>query len=1745
MSFKKGIKKSGKILLYILGSVLILLCLFFLFINLPAGKRLVKNKLQSYLQDKLKTKVIIGSIDYSLPKWIEINNVYIEDQQKDTLILGEKIYAEISMIKLIWGNTDIQKLALKNIFLNVNRSEKDSFFNYQFIINAFSASEPNSSTVKDTTALKLNLGRLTLDHVALRFNDKNGGTDFNAGINDLDVNLSKFQPDRLDFGIKDLAASGVNFFMRKYKEKIIKPYLPVPDDKVREPGYGLNITATHFNMRDVHVTIENKTSGMYYTNKVTHLGLEKVLFNLSGSIATADELILDSSFVQFINPIKTTNKDSKQMATDVTPMPWQIKARQVSLKDDHIRFDDNNLSRTEGLDFGHFNVKNLGAEISSFTYSGNRTKALIKQLRFNDTSGFVLDTMHVNFLMTDSIISARELYVKTPQTLLQNFIEIKYDSIAGVTTNPRNSLISAVLKNSTIAFNDLYLLIPELKSSFPPEQFANNLVHFNTELRGNLAQVYLPYLKLTGFSGTSVNAHGTLYNLTDVNKFYYDLFIDQSSFKKSDIIKFVPPENQESLANLPDIINLKGHVSGNKENLLSDIIAYGKGMSVNGIFSLKNLSDPQKLKYDFVIRESSFDKSFITGLIPPGTLPAEINLPEKNFVKGTLKGNIADLVADLKLDGSYGLVTVKGSVKNGKDPEKANYDLFVTTTNYEIGKLISQDSILGKVTGSFTAKGKGFNYKTMRSDITASVKQLQYNKYDYQYAELAANFNGGIIDSKGSIADSSLKLQYDISANVQSEYPTINGIINIDTAQLQKLNFYKDTLNFSLKANIQANNLRPRNLDINTVIDSVKMQAGKDFFTLDSLSLIATSVGGKDSINIYAPFASMHANGAFDYDKIAGAVVQYVNHYYKISDSVATGNIPDQQMTFGGIIKYHPILTAVVPGLIAYDDINFKGSFASANTDSALNLIAAVPYINFKNNTLRNGNIILASKNERINYDISFDTLNYASAMLFSTKLNGSAARDSILINAITQDNKAKDWFGLKASFFAKNDHYTFRLKDSLLLDYERWNVAADNYINYSPEGLIIHNFSITSDTAKILINSRQETANSPIDIAVDNFNLKSISSILNHDTVYVSGILDAKLAVNDLEKNIPAFTGNLSIADLAIMQQPVGNLTAFAEKQSENNITATMALTGNGNDITAKGNYYLNNELQSFDATAAIKKLNIATLQGFTKGAIKNATGNVYGDLAVNGKFSDPRWKGVLNFDSTKFTITQLGSAFKISKQQIVFDYPAVTLNNFIIRDSLDHELKIDGSVSVNETNSYDLNLRINANDFILLNAAKSINNELYGIAAVDANISVTGNSVSPGIEGNILVKDKSNITIVIPEKSYGKDEGKTIVRFIDRDTFDINPPVLAFKEEKETQPDFARFLNYNLNIEVEKKASLIIVIDPVTGDEIKVQGEAHLNAGVDPGGHLILAGNYELDNGHYVFNYQFLQRKFILQKGSTIIFAGEPMQAKVNITAAYTVNTSSNDLLGNEVGSIDPILANSFNQKVPFKVMLYLTGVLSKPTIKFDIQLEEKSAVINSELRTTIENKLAQIRGDEASTNKQVFSLLLLGRFVGEQSNDFFMGNGNNFNDLARQSVSRFLSAALNEIAGNILKGIDIDLNLNSYRDYNNGGSAQRTDLNVALSKTFLDDRLTIGVGKNFAVQGQDATSKTNSSFVPDVSISYKLTKDGKYLIRAYRKNQFEVVMDGYVVETGLAFVVTLDYDTFNELFRRKKKK
>ena len=173
----------------------------------------------------------------------------------------------------------------------------------------------------------------------------------------------------------------------------------------------------------------------------------------------------------------------------------------------------------------------------------------------------------------------------------------------------------------------------------------------------------------------------------------------------------------------------------------------------------------------------------------------------------------------------------------------------------------------------------------------------------------------------------------------------------------------------------------------------------------------------------------------------------------------------------------------------------------------------------------------------------------------------------------------------------------------------------------------------------------------------------------------------------------------------------------------------------------------------------------------------------------------------------------------------------------------------------------------------------------------------------------------------------------------------------------------------------------------------------------------------------------------------------------------------------------------------------------------------------------------------------NKQVLGVLVLGHFIGDNPLQS-QGGGTTIAGTIRNSVSSLLSDQLNKLAGNLIGGVQLSFDLSSGADYSSGVQQNRTDLNVGLSKKFLNDRVTVTVGNNFNLEGQNQPGQKTTDIAGNVSVNYMLTKDGRYVVRAYRKDEF-IVIEGQVVETGVGFALTYDYNRFKELFAKKSKK
>jgi hypothetical protein len=174
----------------------------------------------------------------------------------------------------------------------------------------------------------------------------------------------------------------------------------------------------------------------------------------------------------------------------------------------------------------------------------------------------------------------------------------------------------------------------------------------------------------------------------------------------------------------------------------------------------------------------------------------------------------------------------------------------------------------------------------------------------------------------------------------------------------------------------------------------------------------------------------------------------------------------------------------------------------------------------------------------------------------------------------------------------------------------------------------------------------------------------------------------------------------------------------------------------------------------------------------------------------------------------------------------------------------------------------------------------------------------------------------------------------------------------------------------------------------------------------------------------------------------------------------------------------------------------------------------------------------KFNELNGQESELNKQVFALLVLGKFIAENPLASVGDNGG-LTDFARSSASQILSAQLNRLSEQYIAGANLNVGLDSYQDYSSGNAEGRTQLKLALSKQIFDERVTVQVGGNVDLEGRRSQENSLNNFAGDLKVMYKLTEDGRWQLQVFRQNSYEGAIDGDITKTGVGVVYTIEFD------------
>ncbi|MDA6069118.1 translocation/assembly module TamB [Flavobacterium sp. AC] len=1648
------LKKTLRILLWCVVSIIALLLLLIVLIQVPSIQNYAKDKAITYLHNKIKTKVALDHISIKFPKDIVLEGFYFEDQKKDTLLSGKRLELDVDLFKLISSELEINSVSLENVNANISRN-KDGVFNFDYIIKAFESKEPKVED-PDSKPFKISVVNVNLDNVKFSFKDDFSKNDVKVNLTHFDTKFKEFDLDKMNFDIPNIKLDGLKLVLdQDAVEKIAEVSVETVDTISKRKDSNLNLGK--ISLSKIDIAYDNKDSKLDSGIKLGNLDLSVNKIDLNNQLLDFDTFELKNLKGNLRlgtkdKQIKTPDLDS----TAIKQAGWKVKLKNIDIQDVAFRFDDMQSKPVlKGIDYSHLDLDKLNFKAEKLYYGNDTISGNIKALTANDKSGLQIQSLKTDFFYGPKNAYLNDLYLKTPQTLLQNKVKVAYSSIATISKDLGNLSLDANLNQSKIGFKDILLFVPDLQKTNPFKSNPNAILYVNTRLSGKIKDLNIPQFEMSGIGTTKVSLSGKITGLPDAQKAYYDLDIKKISSTSKDINTFVPA----------------------------------------------------------------------------GTIPKNIQLPSQLNLQGKFKGSVQNFKTNLALNSSFGNAKVD-ALFDQRVKKKEKYNATVYLLDFDLGKLIKNDSI-GKITLKAKVDGKGLDPKTAQAQFDGLVQKAVFNKYTYKDLALKGNIENGSFDVKSGMKDPNLHFDLVASGNTKDKYPSIQLKLNLDIADLEKLNLHAGPM--KLRGNVDADiaNSNPDFLNGKVFLSNIQVVQDAAPIVLDSVRIIAFADNTRNNIKIASQFLKAEVDGKYKLTTLTAAIKKSLSKYIDLKNPKVNGEADEQRLVFKLKIDNDPLLFKLVPKLTGLEPVNITGKYN--NVTDSLEIKGTIPRIVYADNTIADGKINIEGKENALEYMVSVATIESGSLKIPFTSLAGKVENNILTYALEVKDVKDKQQYFIAGEFKTEDSKNIFKIDaENFVLNYDKWTVDPENVIEFGGKRLYINKFYLSNSGNELKIQSQGEQDNAPLKVDFVNFKIETIMNMVKKDEILMQGLINGNAVVENIMTK-PTFTSDLKVDQFAFKGEPVGDIGIKVDNKVDNLLAANVTLTGQDNDVSLTGNYKVDDG--DLDFNLDLNKLNIKSIQGFSMGNIKEGTGYLTGNFKITGNASEPKVIGELDFKETGFRVTKLNSFFKTVDEKITLQNDVITFDKFTFHDENDNELTIDGTIKSADYSNFDFGLTVVADDFRAIHSKEADNDLFYGDLILDTKLNIKGTLKNPVVGGNIKINKDTKFTVVLPQSDPSIADREGIVEFVDEDNMLLKQTVAMEKELNQSQ---LIGMDVSVEIAIDKEAELTLVIDKGNGDYLNLKGEAQLTGGIDPSGKTTLTGKYEFSEGAYEMNFNMIRRKFDIQKGSSITWNGEPTMASLNITAIYKVETAPIDLLGNQLGAMSPTVKNTYKQKIPFQTLLKMNGELLKPEITFDIVLPDGNYDVSSDIVTASQNKLEQLRQEPNELNKQVFALLLLNRFIGE--NPFASeSGGTSAESLARQSVSKILSQQLNDLAGELISGVQLEFDLESTDDYTTGNRENRTDLNVGVSKKLLNDRLKVTVGSSFAVEGQERANEESTNIAGDVALDYQLTKDGRYMLRAYRKNEYQVAVEGQVVETGVAFIITMSYNKFRELFHR----
>jgi len=1394
----------------------------------------------------------------------------------------------------------------------------------------------------------------------------------------------------------------------------------------------------------------------------------------------------------------------------------------------------------------------LAREFSKWAKTEYGLSIASEKIKLGLLSGLVWEEVLFVDSKNDTLVFVEEIKISTTDFSLNHFNKIY---LKGLYVNYRYS--------DSIADSELYQLIkPLLKSTEPTGDFrldnvwingAEVLVSNNEETRqlSNL-NLYLKDLKLgvqSSFvlSNLNWNIPDGASHVVNANSIKFSSlgnsvkgFNWKSGVSEIDLDFFHSTKLDSTLLNLttfyinkdacdglfnswPNSLSLQASgliaLNNNRLTTQSFNIATTNGSLINGDLFIANLNDFERWEYsliapNIVVKESEW--AWIEPLLEYKYLVSKLGAVEADV---NLNGTQSTVNLQMELFSDLGAFTTDISITKTDSTEIPKYIGNIDFSDFNLSPFIERTKV-SRLNANLSVQGKGFDLLSFDTDLIGEISAIKIGDYVYENIHLNGRLQPNYFKGEAFVNDENLELDFTGEVDFSNPKPIMDFTADIIEANLVQLNWFNRGAKANLSSLIEMNLVGDSwsNIEGALGVYFTTLETEDSYYHFNDLQFNSSKSQSGDTLTLASDFANAQLDGDLDIPNLYNSFLAYLAPHFPLIPNTV---LKVQDFNFSiDVFNSSALTDLLLPSLHLGDGAHIFGSFDTQNR--GLDFTITSPNLGWRDWLWRDFEINSIATPEHWQVDLLSSQLDYNLETKFENiELDQIGAfGDWRYALAWTSNDSIKFDGILKANAHINTKAINLEIEESQFYFADTlWSLNDNSSFYYDTNGSINANVLVNTANQNIEFNYVKNNKQDVLNLFVDDFEFQNIDPWLVKAKSSLEGTLSGEFKLIDFSTD-PKVYSNIGSTNLVLNKYPFGDLelqTSYNNSDSSQLIKGTV-FKGINKVIDINGNYFTHLDTNNFNLDIDIHSLDMSHLQVYVSEIIDDLAGVGIGAFNFYGNLSSPLYDGELWIDDVSLSVPYLNVDFEVQEQAhlklserhlefLNFEFTSVYQNEFIGNGLLSGELLHDN------LNDFSLGLHLNADSLLCLNTSAFSDEAYYGRAMA------TGDAVFKGpfnaIEIDVNAKTNNGTTLYIPLDEKESLEELNFVHFIEKESHQ-NDTLWTLSEVVTSQSG----LVLDMNLEITEEAAVHIIFDETLGDKITATGSGFINLGVNAADEVYMFGDYTLSQGDYLFTFQnFVNKKFEIENGATMVWDGNPYTAQMDLTALYKINTNIRDL------------APEYNRKTDVECSMLMSGDLLQPKIDFDIQIPKGDDLINrilEERTNTVEKK-----------TQQFLSLLVLNSFM---STDELQNTDVDYLSTTLSTGTEVLSNQLSNWMSQFTDRFDVGVKYHP----NQGDTLSNKEFELLLNNMKVNDRITF----NGNIGTQPAQNTTR--FIGDFKVEYQIKEDGKLKLLAFRnlEESFLLQDDASNYTTGVGLFYRDEFDDFTDMwqkfigmFKRKK--